>query len=531
MRRLSSSWSNTRYAGTTTANPVAESEYEYDGLARLTSLAHTSSTFGETHEYAYDSAGRVAEYESLRNLNVITYAYDPTGQLIGAESSNENAIDESYAHDANGNRTEVENWQSQLYGDDEVSYSIDDGNRYSEDTGYVYAYDEEGNLTQKTFVADDSYDRTVFVWDHRNRLTAVELYAGNGTSSTENDDLLRTVSYLYDAFNQLVYRNEEEEGGNTQQSVFVHDAGQVVLQFDRTDTENPGSLTAGDLSHRYLWGPAVDQLLADELVEDLYDAEDNEVLWALNDRLGSVTDMVDNSGTERLHRAFDSSFGNIVAERHYDDEGTEVGPNDPGYIDEAFAFTGRWYDKATGLQNNLNRWYDPKTGRWLSEDPIGIVAAGDANAYRYVGNGPTNETDPNGLKRHIGMWCGHGYIEIERGDGITLHWLQFGPGYFGPGTGFVITEPYPIGVPVTPWINSTPQQDAQLVSLWNDLEKDRCSGAVNSWMSPYFLNVFWNCWTPIFKFWDYGMPKPKPMPTPPGATEWVQPGPPCKLLF
>lgn len=52
--------------------------------------------------------------------------------------------------------------------------------------------------------------------------------------------------------------------------------------------------------------------------------------------------------------------------------------------------------ESTGLQNNLNRWYDASTGRWLSEDPIGF-SAGDANLYRYVGNGPTNGTDPSGL--------------------------------------------------------------------------------------------------------------------------------------
>jgi hypothetical protein len=40
---------------------------------------------------------------------------------------------------------------------------------------------------------------------------------------------------------------------------------------------------------------------------------------------------------------------------------------------------------------------DPTTGRWLSQDPIGF-AGGDGNLYRYVGNGPTDSTDPTGLK-------------------------------------------------------------------------------------------------------------------------------------
>src|SRR5262249_55313387 len=38
---------------------------------------------------------------------------------------------------------------------------------------------------------------------------------------------------------------------------------------------------------------------------------------------------------------------------------------------------------------------DAKTGRWLSQDPLGL--APDANPYRYVGNNATNLTDPDGL--------------------------------------------------------------------------------------------------------------------------------------
>jgi hypothetical protein len=40
--------------------------------------------------------------------------------------------------------------------------------------------------------------------------------------------------------------------------------------------------------------------------------------------------------------------------------------------------------------------YDPTIGRWLEEDPIGF-AGGDLNLDRYVGNDPTNATDPSGL--------------------------------------------------------------------------------------------------------------------------------------
>jgi RHS repeat-associated protein len=64
-------------------------------------------------------------------------------------------------------------------------------------------------------------------------------------------------------------------------------------------------------------------------------------------------------------------------------------------VDVLFGYTGRPFDEATGLQNNLNRWYDASVGRWISEDPIGF-AAGDSNVYRYVGNRPVNSRDANG---------------------------------------------------------------------------------------------------------------------------------------
>ena len=41
--------------------------------------------------------------------------------------------------------------------------------------------------------------------------------------------------------------------------------------------------------------------------------------------------------------------------------------------------------------------FDPTIGRWLQEDPDQFGPA-DPDLYRYVGNNPTNATDPIGLE-------------------------------------------------------------------------------------------------------------------------------------
>lgn len=151
---------------------------------------------------------------------------------------------------------------------------------------------------------------------------------------------------------------------------FVYDGENVVLVFDESSS----------LTHRYLHGNLTDQVFADETTSDVF--------WALADNQRTVRDVANydppNDATSVLnHRKFDS-FGNITAESN-------------SSVDFLFAYTGAYLDPDTGLQNHWHRWYDAQIGRWLSEDPIGF-GAGDANINRYVGNSPTNGTDPTGLE-------------------------------------------------------------------------------------------------------------------------------------
>jgi RHS repeat-associated protein len=60
-----------------------------------------------------------------------------------------------------------------------------------------------------------------------------------------------------------------------------------------------------------------------------------------------------------------------------------------------YAYTAREWDPETNLSYYRARYYDPKVGRFISEDPSGFGAG--ANFYAYADNSPTNRTDPFGL--------------------------------------------------------------------------------------------------------------------------------------
>ena len=78
----------------------------------------------------------------------------------------------------------------------------------------------------------------------------------------------------------------------------------------------------------------------------------------------------------------------------YDSTGNIAHESNSAYT-PTFTYTGRQYDADIELYYYRARWYDSKTGQFLSHDPLGF-AAGDANLYRYCGNSPTNFTDPGG---------------------------------------------------------------------------------------------------------------------------------------
>ena len=60
----------------------------------------------------------------------------------------------------------------------------------------------------------------------------------------------------------------------------------------------------------------------------------------------------------------------------------------------AYTYTGREWDKETGLYYYRARYYDPMEGRFISKDPKGYEDS--ANLYEYALANPINLVDPDG---------------------------------------------------------------------------------------------------------------------------------------
>jgi RHS repeat-associated protein len=114
-----------------------------------------------------------------------------------------------------------------------------------------------------------------------------------------------------------------------------------------------------------------------------------DVRYFISDHPGSTTALTGAAGAVTASQAYDA-FGN----------------GDNPAFPTRYQYTGREFEPVTGLYYYRARAYDPKLGRFTSEDPIGF-AGGDLNWYGYVLNRPTMLRDPFGLQ--VPVWDHYWY--------------------------------------------------------------------------------------------------------------------------
>nr|MBA3753765.1 RHS repeat-associated core domain-containing protein [Nitrospira sp.] len=133
-------------------------------------------------------------------------------------------------------------------------------------------------------------------------------------------------------------------------------------------------LDGGDFSSiqsRYLYGPGPDQVLAEDV--------SGTTRWFIGDHQGSVRKVLNDDGTQVDSLDYDA-FGKQTT-----GSGSATSPR--------HRYTGQMFDTENDLAYFGHRFYDPKLGRFLNQDP----AREGSNWYTYVRNNPVNATDPSGL--------------------------------------------------------------------------------------------------------------------------------------
>lgn len=244
----------------------------------------------------------------------------------------------AYAYDAAGNRVDP---------DAPGPVSIGAGNRLSQFKDKTFAHDAGGNITSKSGLG---FTET-YTWDALGRLARADWDGG------------LSASFAYDAFGRRISKTTT---AGTQR--YVHDGDRVVMDVD----------AAGNVTNEYFHDPKTGDLLMirnTAWVDSWYRAV------AITDpELGTLRGLAKFTGGAMIKRYTENPWGVAVQ-----DTGLAV----------RFRMAGQEYDWETGLYYMRARYYDPKLGRFLSEDPLGV--AGGLNLYAYANNDPVNWSDPSGL--------------------------------------------------------------------------------------------------------------------------------------
>ena len=375
---------NGNKASETLANGVV-STYTYNGCNKITSLVTKSgnSTISE-YEYSYYLDGSDACKVRSENgiIETTNYEYDGLKRLTEEAVTTGNSTDTyAYEYDDYGNRVQMTATGSEEY---ETVYSYNDA-----DGNYTALLQEEVKTiegdsdTTANGLASSPMDLTSAASEDSGVETTVYIYDANGNQITKKTDD-KTETYTYDGLNQLIGFTDGEtvasyaynvDGLRIKKTVddktihHVWDGSQQIIA-DVVDNEFYEA-------NCYLRGT---NLVATYSYQN---GEKTGYTYYTQNAHGDVVNLTDSTGEITKSYTYDA-FG---VEKNIDDSDTN-----------AFRYCEEYYDSESGTIYLRARYYDPSTGRFVSrdsyagknEDPLSL------NRYTYCHNNPTNNVDPNG---------------------------------------------------------------------------------------------------------------------------------------
>jgi len=341
------------------SSPLMDDRYNRDARGRIRQV------------FPQPNVGRQFNYDSLGQLRRVMYGvpdgmscYDDPDLGWICDLLQDSTI--YFQHDPVGNRT----LRSAPGGDAVGTYAT--GDRILTYGGCSYGTDFDGNVTSRTCGGES----VTFGWSGDGRLTGYTIAGGP------------TVGLFYDAAGRLVRRDVN----GSPASYFVWDGDNLLAELDGGQY----------LVAQYSYYPGLDRLHAFN--------RGGAVSYAQADAEGNV-------------RYLGTNVYNQVRSYAYDESGNLVGGTDWGGlngIDRARWKGALYLAPEAGLYYMRARWYEPRTGRFLSEDPIGL--AGGLNPYIFGGGDPVNNADPEGADKcrvkagNVTTSQGGGAINVDADD-------------------------------------------------------------------------------------------------------------------
>jgi RHS repeat-associated protein len=184
-----------------------------------------------------------------------------------------------------------------------------------------------------------------FAYDAENHLIRAATY--------RDGNLVSEGRYHYDSLGRRIAKVVEQDGA-TRRTDFLWQGLRLLEE------------RSGDAQKLYLYEPDSYAPLA--RVDGA--GEDARLYYFHTDHIGTPLDVTDEDG-QMVWQASYKAWGEVEAYH------TQA-------IEQNLRFQGQYFDAETGLHYNTFRYYDPGVGRFVTQDPIGLL--GGNNLYQYAPN-------------------------------------------------------------------------------------------------------------------------------------------------